>query len=327
MSKSLGNVLDPFEVMDRFGTDALRYYCFREVSFGQDGGVSTKTFGERYETELANEFGNLANRTLNMLGRYRDSTVPAVEVEAALAHRLRGPRRGGLAAARPGRDHAGAGPDLAARAAAEPLRRGERAVEAGQGRGQGRRAEHRAALAGRGPARADRPADAVHPRIGGEAARPRSARPRPRSRPRSSAPTPAGRPSRSSRPSSRSRSDRQPHPPRSRPRARVRARGAGPRRGRHAHPDDRDGRTVVPRRAQGRRDVSRGLRRGRPPPQRGDRLQRRDHRRAARVRRRTRSCERSARPASTTSATTRRARIRREPSRPRSRSRTRSASR
>ena len=85
MSKSLGNVLDPFEVMDRFGTDALRYYCFREVSFGQDGGVSTVTFGERYETELANEFGNLASRTLNMLGRYTDSVVPAVEVEPALA--------------------------------------------------------------------------------------------------------------------------------------------------------------------------------------------------------------------------------------------------
>jgi methionyl-tRNA synthetase len=84
MSKSLGNVLDPFEVMDRFGTDALRYYCFREVSFGQDGGVSTVTFGERYETELANELGNLANRTLNMLGRYRDATVPAVEVDPAL---------------------------------------------------------------------------------------------------------------------------------------------------------------------------------------------------------------------------------------------------
>ena len=68
MSKSLGNVLDPFEVMDRFGTDALRYYCFREVSFGQDGGVSTVTFEERYETELANEFGNLASRTTTMLG-------------------------------------------------------------------------------------------------------------------------------------------------------------------------------------------------------------------------------------------------------------------
>jgi methionyl-tRNA synthetase len=78
-------VLDPFEVMDRFGTDALRYYCFREVSFGQDGGVSTVTFGERYETELANELGNLANRTLNMLGRYRESTVPAVDVDPALA--------------------------------------------------------------------------------------------------------------------------------------------------------------------------------------------------------------------------------------------------
>ena len=46
MSKSLGNVLDPFEVMDSFGTDALRFYCFREVSFGQDGGVSTITFGD-----------------------------------------------------------------------------------------------------------------------------------------------------------------------------------------------------------------------------------------------------------------------------------------
>jgi methionyl-tRNA synthetase len=84
MSKSLGNVLDPFEVIDRFGTDALRYYCFREVSFGQDGGVSTITFGERYETELANELGNLASRTLAMVGRYRDSRVPAVDVDPEL---------------------------------------------------------------------------------------------------------------------------------------------------------------------------------------------------------------------------------------------------
>src|SRR5690349_2163674 len=85
MSKSLGNVLDPFEVIDRFGTDALRYYCFREVSFGQDGGVSTITFGERYETELANELGNLASRTLAMIARYRDSTVPAVDVDPEIA--------------------------------------------------------------------------------------------------------------------------------------------------------------------------------------------------------------------------------------------------
>jgi len=85
MSKSLGNVIDPFEVMDQFGTDALRYYCFREVSFGQDGGVSTVTFGERYEAELANELGNLASRTLSMIVRYRDGVVPAVEADAVLA--------------------------------------------------------------------------------------------------------------------------------------------------------------------------------------------------------------------------------------------------
>jgi methionyl-tRNA synthetase len=92
MSKSLGNVLDPFEVMDTFGTDALRYYCFREVSFGQDGGVSTITFGERYETELANEFGNLASRTLSMIDRYRDGVVPEADVDPALAEDFDGLR-------------------------------------------------------------------------------------------------------------------------------------------------------------------------------------------------------------------------------------------
>ncbi|MGB2712403.1 MAG: methionine--tRNA ligase [Conexibacter sp.] len=88
MSKSLGNVLDPFEVMERFGTDALRYYCFREVSFGQDGSVSTTGFETRYESELANEYGNLASRTLAMLARYRDGRVPEVALDAALADEL-----------------------------------------------------------------------------------------------------------------------------------------------------------------------------------------------------------------------------------------------
>src|SRR3954462_378840 len=85
MSKSLGNVLDPFTIIDRFGTDALRYYCFREVSFGLDGNVSPATFEERYTTELANEYGNLASRTLNMLRRYTDTQVPDAEVDPALA--------------------------------------------------------------------------------------------------------------------------------------------------------------------------------------------------------------------------------------------------
>ncbi len=84
MSKSLGNVLDPFEVIERFGADALRYYCFREVSFGQDGSVSAAGFEARYETELANECGNLASRTLAMIERYRDGVVPDAEPDPAL---------------------------------------------------------------------------------------------------------------------------------------------------------------------------------------------------------------------------------------------------
>jgi methionyl-tRNA synthetase len=76
MSKSLGNVLDPNEVIDRFGADALRFYCCREVSFGQDGNVSPAGFETRYETELANDWGNLASRTLAMIERYRDGVVP-----------------------------------------------------------------------------------------------------------------------------------------------------------------------------------------------------------------------------------------------------------
>jgi methionyl-tRNA synthetase len=84
MSKSLGNVLDPFEVIDRFGTDALRYYLLRDVSFGQDGSVSTEAFEGRYESELANDFGNLASRTLAMVVRYRDGELPAGDLEDGL---------------------------------------------------------------------------------------------------------------------------------------------------------------------------------------------------------------------------------------------------
>jgi methionyl-tRNA synthetase len=90
MSKSLGNVLDPFAVIERFGADALRFYLFREVSFGQDGSISTAGFEARYETELANDYGNLASRVLAMVDRYRGGTVPEAAVDATLAEDFEG---------------------------------------------------------------------------------------------------------------------------------------------------------------------------------------------------------------------------------------------
>src|ERR671918_289200 len=76
MSKSLGNVIEPFQVAEMYGADALRFYVLREVAFGSDGEVSPDGFETRYNTELANELGNLASRTLAMIERYRDGVVP-----------------------------------------------------------------------------------------------------------------------------------------------------------------------------------------------------------------------------------------------------------
>jgi methionyl-tRNA synthetase len=85
MSKSLGNVLDPFAVIERFGADALRFYLLRDVPFGQDGSVSTAAFEQRYESELANELGNLASRVIAMVGRYRDGVVLGVQSDELLS--------------------------------------------------------------------------------------------------------------------------------------------------------------------------------------------------------------------------------------------------
>ncbi len=76
MSKSLGNVVDPMELADLFGIDALRYFFLREVSFGQDGSYSAEAIVTRVNAELANAFGNLAQRTLSFIAKNLGGALP-----------------------------------------------------------------------------------------------------------------------------------------------------------------------------------------------------------------------------------------------------------
>ena len=76
MSKSLGNVVDPIDLADAFGVDALRYFLLREVSFGQDGSYSAEAIVARVNAELANSFGNLAQRTLSFIAKNLMGALP-----------------------------------------------------------------------------------------------------------------------------------------------------------------------------------------------------------------------------------------------------------
>ena len=77
MSKSVGNVVDPMALAERFGVDQLRYFLMREVTFGQDGTYSAEAIVNRVNAELANSFGNLAQRTLSMIYKNLDGVIPA----------------------------------------------------------------------------------------------------------------------------------------------------------------------------------------------------------------------------------------------------------
>ena len=76
MSKSLGNVLDPMVLTDHYGVDALRYFFLREVPFGRDGSFSDEAIVNRVNADLANDIGNLAQRSLSMIGKNCDATLP-----------------------------------------------------------------------------------------------------------------------------------------------------------------------------------------------------------------------------------------------------------
>ena len=77
MSKSVGNVVDPNDLVDTFGVDQVRYFLLREVPFGQDGSYSEDGIIARINADLANEFGNLAQRSLSMVAKNLDGVVPA----------------------------------------------------------------------------------------------------------------------------------------------------------------------------------------------------------------------------------------------------------
>ena len=83
MSKSTGNVVDPVAVINDFGSDAFRFYVVRELDIGPDGNWTDAGFKSRYSAELANGLGNLVNRSLSMLKRYRNGIVPASSSELA----------------------------------------------------------------------------------------------------------------------------------------------------------------------------------------------------------------------------------------------------
>ncbi len=76
MSKSVGNVVDPFELVEKYGLDAMRYYFLREVTFGQDGSYSHTAIVNRINADLANDLGNLAQRSLSMIAKHCAGKVP-----------------------------------------------------------------------------------------------------------------------------------------------------------------------------------------------------------------------------------------------------------
>ena len=164
MSKSVGNVIDPFALADAYGVDPLRYFLLREVPFGQDGNYSHEAIVNRINADLANDLGNLAQRSLTMVARNLGGVLPQpgafsandqAILAAADAHDRQGARGDGDAAAAPGAERG-----LGGGRRRQPLFRRRSAMGAGQDRSA---AAGHGALRHRRSVAADRdPGAAVH---------------------------------------------------------------------------------------------------------------------------------------------------------------------
>ena len=84
MSKSAGNIVDPFALVEKYGAEALRYYLMSDIATGKDADFSEQRLIERYNVDLANSLGNLLNRTLNMAAKYRSGKIRSVRFTFAI---------------------------------------------------------------------------------------------------------------------------------------------------------------------------------------------------------------------------------------------------
>ncbi len=173
MSKSVGNVIDPFALADAYGVDQLRYFFLREVPFGQDGNYSLEAIVNRINADLSNDLGNLAQRSLSMIARQLGGVLPKPELVLrrrqgdaghGRRHDRQGPRGDEDAAAAPGAQR-----DLGGGRGGQPLFRRRGALGARQDRSGA--SAHRALRDGRGDPPGCDPGAAIRAELGRQIAR------------------------------------------------------------------------------------------------------------------------------------------------------------